>query len=60
MDVLMILIAVGFFALTWGLTVLSDRLMGPEGPAVTNPQTAEKKTPILATEPLMAAKAKGR
>jgi hypothetical protein len=28
MDVLMILIAVGFFGLTWGLTVLSDRLMG--------------------------------
>lgn len=26
MDLVMILIAVGFFALTWGLVVLCDRL----------------------------------
>jgi len=28
MDMMMIGIAVGFFALTWGLVVLSDNLMG--------------------------------
>ena len=62
-DVIMIAISVGFFALTWGLTVLSDRLMGPEGPAAAHSPVASQASPtpkIIATQPLTAAKAEGR